>query len=54
MEKYGKLTDEELVERIASGDTQAMDFLLNQYKNLVRQKARTLFLFGADKEDLSQ
>ena len=54
MENYGKLTDEELVERIATGDTQAMEFLLNQYKNLVRQKARTLFLVGADKEDLIQ
>lgn len=54
MEEYEKLADEELVKRISSGDTQATDFLMDKYKNLVRQKARTLFLVGADKEDLIQ
>ncbi len=54
LEKYEKLADEELIVRISSGDVQATDFLMNKYKNLVRQKARTLFLVGADKEDLIQ
>ena len=47
-------TDEVLVERIMAGDTEAMDFLMNKYKNLVRSLARPLFLVGADKEDLIQ
>lgn len=54
MTEYRELTDEVLVQMVSKGDTQAMDYLLNQYKNLVRQKARTLFLVGADKEDLIQ
>lgn len=47
-------TDEVLVEKIMAGDVEAMDFLMNKYKNLVRSLARPLFLVGADKEDLIQ
>ncbi len=47
-------TDEVLVEKIMAGDMEAMDFLMNKYKNLVRSLARSLFLVGADKEDLIQ
>ncbi len=47
-------TDEVLVEKIMAGDMEAMDFLMNKYKNLVRSLARPLFLVGADKEDLIQ
>ena len=49
-----KRTDEELIEEIVAGNTDAMDFLIDKYKNLVRSKAKTLFLVGADKEDLIQ
>jgi len=52
--EYEKETDEALVEAIVSGNADAMDFLMNKYKNLVRSRARTLFLVGADKEDLIQ
>ena len=54
MKNYETETDEALVEAILSGDSEAMDFLMNKYKNLVRSRARTLFLVGADKEDLIQ
>ena len=54
MKDYEKETDEALVEEIVSGNADAMDFLMNKYKNLVRSRARTLFLVGADKEDLIQ
>ena len=54
MKNYEAETDEVLVEWILDGDSGAMDFLLNKYKNLVRSRARTLFLVGADKEDLIQ
>ena len=54
MKNYEAETDEQLVEEIVSGDSEAMDFLMNKYKNLVRSRARTLFLVGADKEDLIQ
>ena len=36
-------TDEVLVEKIMAGDVEAMDFLMNKYKNLVRSLARPLF-----------
>ena len=54
MKNYEQETDEALVEAILAGDSEAMDFLMNKYKNLVRSRARTLFLVGADKEDLIQ
>lgn len=54
MKNYEQETDEALVKVIVAGDSEAMDFLMNKYKNLVRSRARTLFLVGADKEDLIQ
>ena len=54
MNLFEKKTDEELIEEIMAGNTTAMDFLMDKYKNLVRSKAKTLFLVGADKEDLIQ
>ena len=54
MKNFEQMSDEALVEAIVAGDSEAMDFLMNKYKNLVRSKARTLFLVGADKEDLIQ
>ena len=54
MKNYEQETDEALVQQILAGDLEAMDFLMNKYKNLVRSRARTLFLVGADKEDLIQ
>lgn len=54
MKNYEEQTDEVLVEWIRQGDNSALDFLMNKYKNLVRSRARTLFLVGADKEDLIQ
>ena len=54
MKNYEQEPDEALVEAIVAGDSGAMDFLMNKYKNLVRSRARTLFLVGADKEDLIQ
>lgn len=49
-----KLDDESIVERINQGQVQALDYLINKYKNFVRAKARTYFLIGADREDIVQ
>ncbi|WP_028781697.1 RNA polymerase sporulation sigma factor SigH [Thalassobacillus devorans] len=51
---YEKLEDEEIIERINEGQSQALDYLINKYKNFVRAKARTYFLIGADREDIVQ
>ena len=53
-EAYNKLSDEELVVRYHSGDNEAADYLVDKYKNLVRMRARTYFLAGADNDDLIQ
>ncbi len=54
MNLFEHKTDEELIEETMAGNSDAMDFLMEKYKNLVRSKAKTLFLVGADKEDLIQ
>ncbi|NLK21203.1 MAG: RNA polymerase sporulation sigma factor SigH [Epulopiscium sp.] len=51
---YDQLEDEEIIYLIRGGDTIAMDYLINKYKNFVRAKSRTYFLIGADREDIIQ
>lgn len=43
-----------LLENCRQGDTAAMEEMLNRYKHIVRGKANTLYLVGADKDDLIQ
>lgn len=52
---YDAMQDEEIV-AIAQkeGDGEALEYLLNKYKNFVRAKARSYFLIGADHEDIVQ
>jgi len=47
-------TDEEVVNAAKNGNVEALEFLINKYKNFVRAKARTYFLIGADREDIIQ
>lgn len=51
---YDIMPDEELVEDARSGNTTALEYLINKYKSFVRAKARTYFLIGADREDIIQ
>ncbi len=51
---YEALTDEELIRRIRLNDPDAEDVLYLRYKQVVRSKARTYFLVGADREDIIQ
>jgi RNA polymerase sporulation-specific sigma factor len=48
------LTDEEIADLAKNGNVNALEYLINKYKNFVRAKARTYFLIGADKEDIIQ
>ncbi|MBQ8161915.1 MAG: RNA polymerase sporulation sigma factor SigH [Clostridia bacterium] len=52
--EYSGKDDEYLVELSHQGDTHAEEYLLDKYKNLVRSKARSYFLIGADHEDIVQ
>ncbi|MDD4106269.1 MAG: RNA polymerase sporulation sigma factor SigH [Eubacteriales bacterium] len=48
------ITDEEAAALAQGGDGDAMLYLLDKYKRMVRLKARSYFLIGADHEDLVQ
>ncbi len=52
--EYDKLPDEELVELSAGGDRRATEIILNRYKNIVKTKAGTYYLPGADRDDIIQ
>lgn len=51
---YDTVDDDELVIFVRNGDSGALEFLINKYKNFVRAKARSYFLIGADHEDIVQ
>lgn len=48
------MRDEELVMLAHEGNPEAVDFLMEKYKPLVRKKARALFLIGGENDDLIQ
>ena len=51
---YISETDEELIRLIREGNHDATEYLLKKYSPLVKKSIRTLYLIGADTEDLSQ
>ena len=53
-QEYDSMTDEQVVKLAQGTDSQALEYLLNKYKNFVRTKARSYFLIGADHEDIVQ
>nr|WP_042453921.1 RNA polymerase sporulation sigma factor SigH [Neobacillus dielmonensis] len=53
-EHYFVMEDEEMVDLVHQGDSEALDYLIYKYRNFVRAKARSYFLIGADKEDIVQ
>ena len=53
-ENYRQYGDGELIDRLRRGETPVMDYICDKYKNLVRSKAKSMFILGADSEDLIQ
>lgn len=51
---YESMSDLEILQLIRKEDHQAMDYLLNKYRGMVRKETRKVFLMGADEEDLTQ
>ncbi len=47
-------TDEELIVRLRDGEQQITDYIMEKYKNLVRNKAGSMYILGADRDDLIQ
>ncbi len=54
MGKYGRLTDEQLIEKLRIGEREIMDHIMVKYKSMVRKKARAMYLLGGENEDLIQ
>lgn len=48
------LIDEELLQLIEQGNSQALECLIQKYKGVVWGKAQTYFLIGGDREDIIQ
>lgn len=51
---YENSKDEELILRIRDGEEKITDYIMEKYKNLVRSKAGSMYILGADREDLIQ
>ena len=47
-------SDETLVDMYKNGDKDAIEELFERYKNLVRKKAKAMYLAGGDSDDLIQ
>ncbi|MBU5256366.1 RNA polymerase sporulation sigma factor SigH [Tissierella praeacuta] len=51
---YEFMEDEEIVEAAKNNDAIALEYLMYKYKSIVKGKARSYYLIGADKEDIIQ
>lgn len=48
------IPEEEIVEGAKQGSTYALEHLINKYRAFVRAKAKSYFLVGADRDDITQ
>lgn len=53
-DNYKEMSDEGLVDMAKSGDKNALEYLINKYKELVNMKVSKYFIIGAEKEDIIQ
>lgn len=53
-QEYNQASDEELIDRLRGGDSRITDYIMDKYKNLVRSKAKSMYILGGDNEDLIQ
>ncbi len=51
---FGQYSDEELIIRLRDGESGVTEYLMNKYKDLVRRKAKSMHILGADSDDLIQ
>lgn len=51
---YSQLTDNEIIEKIAAKEDGAVEYMIKKYGGLVKKEVRTMYLIGAETEDLTQ
>ncbi len=54
MSQYESFTDEELIEKLRQGNHEIYDYLVEKHKDLVRKRARAMYLIGGETDDLIQ
>ena len=54
MKHLEEYPDEELIDMYRAGDEQAIEYIFERYKYIVRKKAKAMFLAGGDSDDLIQ
>lgn len=53
-EKNNELKDEEMVKKAKQGNEEALDYIINKYKDVVNMKVSKYFMVGAEREDIIQ
>lgn len=53
-ELYKEYSDEELILRLREGERDITDYIMEKYKEMVRAKARSMYLLGGESDDLIQ
>lgn len=53
-DKFGNLDELQIIQNAQNGDEEAMTYLMEKYKSMVRVLSRPLFLMDGDKDDLLQ
>lgn len=51
---FKNMQDEEIIAKVHGGDVEALNFLMQKYRDLVNGKVSKYFIIGADKEDITQ
>src|SRR5665648_208998 len=51
---FDSMSDEDLVDLAAKGDSAAAEYLIQEYKELVKSKAHLYFMLGGDRDDIVQ
>lgn len=51
---YSQLSDNEIIAKIAAREDGAVEYMMQKYGALVKKEVRTVFLIGAEAEDLTQ
>lgn len=54
LQKYANYSDEDIIKKIKNGDNEALEYLLDKYKEIVNMKVSRYFIVGAEKEDIIQ
>lgn len=54
LKDYSNMTDENVIEQIKLGDSNALNYIMNKYSELVNMKASKFFIVGAERGDIVQ